>query len=96
MKTILNIGDLVILKSGSPVMTVEGQDKDKKVLCVWFNRKGDKCSDSFFAETLKNSEIINTEETLTTKDAKLEPAVEPKTKKGQTKKRQDDTQASFD
>jgi uncharacterized protein YodC (DUF2158 family) len=49
-----NLGDLVTLKSGSPVMTVEGLNKDKKILCVWFNKRDEKCSSSFFAETLKN------------------------------------------
>ena len=29
-------GDTVDLKSGSPLMTVEGFTNDKRVICVWY------------------------------------------------------------
>jgi predicted 3-demethylubiquinone-9 3-methyltransferase (glyoxalase superfamily) len=83
-------------------MTVEGQDKDKKTLCVWFNRKGEKCSDSFFAQTLKNSELINAvevlspEETLSIQETKVEETAEQKIKNRQTKKHHNEEQPSVD
>jgi uncharacterized protein YodC (DUF2158 family) len=108
MKTTYNLGDLVILKSGSPTMTVEGQDKDKKILCVWFNKKGEKCSDSFFTETLNKAseeeavsiaETSNTEETSSIEEALSVEEVSSleETKKPQKhKKHHNDEQASND
>jgi uncharacterized protein YodC (DUF2158 family) len=34
-----NVGDVVQLKSGGPVMTVESRYDDEKVNCVWFDSK---------------------------------------------------------
>lgn len=92
MKTTFNIGDLVTLKSDSPIMTVESQKKDTKILCVWFNKRGEKCSGSFFAETLKQSsdepsiikettEVNDTEGASSNREIKTEQAEEQKPKK---------------
>lgn len=35
-----NVGDVVQLKSGGPLMTVSYADSNK-VLCLWFNRSGE-------------------------------------------------------
>lgn len=44
----LNVGDVVVLKSGGPKMTVnqtpfrtlEGKEDETKALCEWFNENG--------------------------------------------------------
>ena len=37
----MNIGDVVILKSGGPKMTVQKVREDKLVDCVWFFKAAD-------------------------------------------------------
>ncbi|WP_071145766.1 YodC family protein [Bacteroides ihuae] len=57
MENEFKTGDIVILKSGGPKMTVESIDmrygeKDAKVLCTWFVIN-EKKSDRFMAGALK-------------------------------------------
>ena len=52
----MKIGDVVILKSGGPRMTVE-EMKNKKVKCRWFdNNNYEAIHDEFVEEALKASE----------------------------------------
>jgi len=54
------VGDLVMLKSGSPTMTVVGYEWDKlnevddlnKIKCTWFNDANDKFDASYPADAL--------------------------------------------
>ena len=39
MADTFSIGDVVQLKSGGPVMTVESVDSDGSVYCAWFDSK---------------------------------------------------------
>lgn len=51
----LKPGDLVRLKSGSPLMTVEAVEEDK-VYCTWFNDKGERRDERFLAAQLRTNE----------------------------------------
>ncbi len=49
-----NIGDVVRLKSGGPVMTVSKADiGDSMVDCIWFDTTGKKFTSSFDEATLE-------------------------------------------
>ena len=58
MKTIeiFEPGDVVVLKSDGPKMTVEGKNKKTGyIICCWFNMTNDLvCSDEFSPAVLKN------------------------------------------
>lgn len=47
------VGDVVILKSGGPSMTVNSVDISG-VFCVWFDSKGETKSATFLAEMLNH------------------------------------------
>jgi uncharacterized protein YodC (DUF2158 family) len=51
------VGDIVRLKSGGPLMTIEAiqDDEDNAILCVWFC-ENEKKADSFIPETLIKDE----------------------------------------
>ncbi|HFQ4989878.1 TPA: YodC family protein [Vibrio vulnificus] len=42
-----NIGDIVVLKSGGPVMTVTGRDFADELICTWFDSKQELKSGTF-------------------------------------------------
>lgn len=50
-----NQGDIVVLKSGGPKMTVEGYAKNdpSKLLCTWFDNNNERVSQQFREVTLK-------------------------------------------
>lgn len=49
-----NQGDLVVLNSGGPTMTVEGYAKSdpNKVICTWFNKDQERVTKHFREGTL--------------------------------------------
>jgi uncharacterized protein YodC (DUF2158 family) len=47
-----NVGDLVQLKSGGPIMTVSGMSSTQTI-CVWFDKDEKRCSESFVSGVLK-------------------------------------------
>jgi len=48
-------GDVVVLRSGGPPMTVEGEDEDGEIQCVWF--VGEKTKrDAFPADALEKAD----------------------------------------
>ncbi len=47
----MNKGDVVQLKSGGPVMTVE-EVSGEGVFCTWFDKNKKRCSDTFAPEVL--------------------------------------------
>lgn len=55
--SIFSIGDVVQLKSGGPLMTVESTGPDtsgrERVLCVWFDSKESQQKNSFAVESLE-------------------------------------------
>lgn len=52
-KLVLEIGDVVQLKSGGPQMTVEGVSSDKsRVSCIWFSDESVK-KDGFQTQSLQ-------------------------------------------
>ncbi|HAU4227266.1 TPA: DUF2158 domain-containing protein [Legionella pneumophila] len=50
-----NVGNVVMLNSGGPKMTVESIDKDNNATCIWFEGS-QKFSSSFSVDLLK---IVN-------------------------------------
>ena len=58
MKPEFKCGDVVVLKSGGPKMTVyEGSKLDKTVTCIWFpTENGAPCSHTFQTSCLKLAE----------------------------------------
>ncbi len=52
-KEALEIGDVVILKSGGPEMTVSALGLPGTVFTVWFDGKDNICSSDFNEECLK-------------------------------------------
>lgn len=47
-------GDVVQLKSGGEMMTVQGPSTMQGLLfCVWHNKDGNRCADSFFPVMLR-------------------------------------------
>ncbi|RPI14275.1 MAG: DUF2158 domain-containing protein [Ignavibacteriae bacterium] len=46
------IGDTVQLKSGGYKMTIQNIDSNDMVECVWFDKEGNQCSNSFHIKTL--------------------------------------------
>lgn len=50
----ISAGDVVELKSGGPLMTVEGVD-DNVAKCTWFDNDGDYCSNIFSKKALKKA-----------------------------------------
>jgi uncharacterized protein YodC (DUF2158 family) len=42
-----NAGDVVVLKSGGPKMTITGIDDKKYASCVWFDNKMIECRSMF-------------------------------------------------
>ena len=53
MKYAMQIGDVVVLKSGSSEMTVARLGKTGRVVCVWFDRRQTVHWQSFPAEALR-------------------------------------------
>jgi len=52
----MKVGDIVILKSGSPAMTVAGVDEGKgEVNCVWFDKNGICYEHVFIMEIVKSA-----------------------------------------
>ena len=49
-----NIGDVVLLKSGGPVMTIDNDNGDGTYWCQWFDKNGELKGASFKGETLKS------------------------------------------
>ena len=52
-KNAVNLGEIVMLKSGSVHMTVESLRKDGRVVCVWFDRRQKICRGAFPSAALK-------------------------------------------
>lgn len=55
MNTIqFKIGDIVILKSGGPIMTIADIDTDTNIVeCYWFNNQNDRQIEEFPIDTIK-------------------------------------------
>ena len=53
-------GQVVRLKSGGPIMTVEGDDMAGRVICTWFDEKNKPQSRGFAAESLKSADNDDT------------------------------------
>lgn len=51
----LAVGDVVVLKSGGPLMTVEFINEDKSVRCSWFD-ENKRVIGSFQPETLEKDD----------------------------------------
>ena len=49
----MQIGDIVVLKSGSSEMTVARLDETGRVVCVWFDRRQTVHRHAFPAEALR-------------------------------------------
>ena len=49
----MQIGEIVVLKSGSAQMTLESVRADERVVCVWFDRRQKICKSAFPAAVLK-------------------------------------------
>ena len=51
-------GDVVVLKSGGPKMTVQGylKTEDTKLSCTWFNDDKERLSDNFYESNLDLAE----------------------------------------
>jgi uncharacterized protein YodC (DUF2158 family) len=50
------VGDVVQLKSGGPLMTVDGSDDNGMIVCSWFGRKAKRRQDRFAEATLQRVE----------------------------------------
>lgn len=48
----LNIGDTVQLKSGGPIMTVEGENHEGGIVCQWFDNNGELRAGGFPEQSL--------------------------------------------
>lgn len=55
---LLSVGELVRLKSGGPVMTVEGSTEGGNTMVVWTGKDGRPNRDSFSPELLKRHESV--------------------------------------
>lgn len=53
MAQTFNIGDVVMLKSGGPLMTIDSPQDDGTYWCVWFDSKGEQKGSSFRPEVLQ-------------------------------------------
>ena len=47
------IGDVVVLKSGGPLMTIESFDENNRLYCVWFDKDGNQQFNYFIKETVR-------------------------------------------
>lgn len=47
------VGDIVILKSGGPKMTVETIQDEEFIVCIWFNEKQETHQKKFHQDLLK-------------------------------------------
>lgn len=50
------IGDVVVLKSGGPEMTVENIDEQGNVTCTWFDKDNNRKTETFKEEMLEKCE----------------------------------------
>lgn len=56
MKKEFKIGDLVVLNSGGPVMTIISPDEQfSRVKCAWFTREGELRESHFKEETIRKT-----------------------------------------
>ena len=61
MADTFNVGDVVQLKSGGPLMTVNGTGDDSmtgefKVYCTWFDQKGKQTQSTFVPDVLNRED----------------------------------------
>jgi uncharacterized protein YodC (DUF2158 family) len=55
----LKIGDVVMLNSGSPRMTILDTDNNQPT-CTWFNKQGELQKDTFHPSALKRIKTVAT------------------------------------
>lgn len=71
----MNVGDLVVLKCGGPVMVVSGFTKipQERIVCVWFSTLNEKQEGLFLGELLESLDHM----VCGSCGAKIQPLEEP-------------------
>ena len=54
----MKVGDLVVLNSGSPILTVAEVDEDRNVIVTWFDSSGVERNSQFPEACLKPAEVV--------------------------------------